>query len=158
MKRKDKIIFIFVIIIVIVLIIFGAKNSKKQESSTNNVSSVEAGIKETNDTYIGELSDGTKINTNAKMNQEQDLGNLKLSNIRLTLKNGVTTFRATVTNNGEEKTGQKSVTLKLKDENGAEVVSAKGLIDGMEVGESKELAISITSNYIDSYEYEILED
>lgn len=38
------------------------------------------------DSYIGKLSDGSQINTNAKMNKSKDLGNLQLTNIRLTLK------------------------------------------------------------------------
>ena len=46
----------------------------------------------------------------------------------------------------------------LKDKDGKELVSAKGLISSLNADESKELAISITSNYIDACGYEIVED
>lgn len=161
-KKNLKIIIILTVIVLIIAITLyciAKKNNKKVENPTanNETTIMESEIKKV-DEFIGELSDGTKINTNAAMNVASTLGNLQVENIRLTLKNGITTFRASVKNSGTTKTELKNVTLILKDKDGKELVSAKGLISSLNADESKELAISITSNYIDACGYEIVED
>lgn len=159
--KKRKIVILVLILLVISLgigaIIMGLKTKKTDNQPNNEKIKQESQITQV-DTYIGELQDGSKINTNAKMNEPKELGNLKFDNIRLTLKNGITTFRANVTNNGENKTELKTITLKLLDENGNELVSAKGIINEIEKGKTQELAISITSNYINACGYEIVEN
>lgn len=161
-KKNLKIIIILTVIVLIIAITLyciAKKNNKKVENPTanNDTTIMESEIKKV-DEFIGELSDGTKINTNAAMNVASTLGNLQIENIRLTLKNGITTFRASVKNSGTTKTELKNVTLILKDKDGKVLVSAKGLISSLNADESKELAISITSNYIDACGYEIVED
>lgn len=161
-KKNLKIIIILTVIVLIITITLyciAKKNNKKVENPTanNDTTIMESEIKKV-DEFIGELSDGTKINTNAAMNVASTLGNLQIENIRLTLKNGITTFRASVKNSGTTKTELKNVTLILKDKDGKVLVSAKGLISSLNADESKELAISITSNYIDACGYEIVED
>jgi uncharacterized protein YpmB len=161
-KKNLKIIIILTVIVLIITITLyciAKKNNKKVENPTanNETTIMESEIKKV-DEFIGELSDGTKINTNSAMNVASTLGNLQIENIRLTLKNGITTFRASVKNSGTTKTELKNVTLILKDKDGKELVSAKGLISSLNADESKELAISITSNYIDACGYEIVED
>lgn len=52
----------------------------------------------------------------------------------------------------------KPITPKLLDENGNELVSAKGIINEIEKGKTQEHAISITSNYINACWYEIVEN
>lgn len=161
-KKNLKIIIILTVIVLIITITLyciAKKNNKKVENPTanNETTIMESEIKKV-DEFIGELSDGTKINTNSAMNVASTLGNLQVENIRLTLKNGITTFRASVKNSGTTKTELKNVTLILKDKDGKELVSAKGLISSLNADESKELAISITSNYIDACGYEIVED
>lgn len=161
-KKNLKIIIILTVIVLIIAITLyciAKMNNKKVENPTanNETTIMESEIKKV-DEFIGELSDGTKINTNAAMNVASTLGNLQVENIRLTLKNGITTFRASVKNSGTTKTELKNVTLILKDKDGKELVSAKGLISSLNADESKELAISITSNYIDACGYEIVED
>lgn len=158
MKKKIIIIVLILLVIISVGIIYTQVKTKKIENEPSNEEVEQKSQITQVDTYIGELQDGSKINTNAKMNAPKELGNLKLDNIRLTLKNGITTFRADVTNNGENKTELKNVTLKLLDENGKELVSAKGIINEIERGKSQELAISITSNYINACGYEVVEN
>ena len=158
MKKKIIIVLMLLVIILVVGIVYVKVENKKVENQPNNVETKQESQITQVDGFIGELSDGTKINTNAKMNEPKDVGNFRLDNIRLTLKNGITTFRANVTNKTENKTELESVTLKLLDENGEELVSVKGIINEIESGKSEELAISITSNYINACGYEVIED
>ena len=160
--NKRKILFIILAIIVVIAIIVASvgivKNKDKNKTQEQQNEDVKQELQISNiENYVGELNDGSKISTNANMNQESDLGDLHLSNIRLTLKNGVTTFRAIVTNNGNNKTELKNITLKLFDENNNELVSAKGILNEIESGANQELAISITSNYINANSYKVSE-
>lgn len=160
--NKRKILFIILAIIVVIAIIVASvgivKNKDKNKAQEQQNEDVKQELQISNiENYVGELNDGSKISTNANMNQESDLGDLHLSNIRLTLKNGVTTFRAIVTNNGNNKTELKNITLKLFDENDNELVSAKGILNEIESGANQELAISITSNYINANSYKVSE-
>lgn len=160
--NKRKILFIILSIIMIIAIIITSvvivKNKNKSKVQEQQNEEVKQELQISNiENYVGELNDGSKISTNANMNQESDLGDLHLSNIRLTLKNGITTFRAVVTNNGNNKTELKDITLKLFDENNNELVSAKGILNEIESGENQELAISITSNYINANSYKVIE-
>ncbi len=160
--NKRKILFIILTIIVVIAIIVASvgivKNKDKNKAQEQQNEDVKQELQISNiENYVGELNDGSKISTNANMNQESDLGDLHLSNIRLTLKNGVTTFRAIVTNNGNNKTELKNITLKLFDENNNELVSAKGILNEIESGANQELAISITSNYINANSYKVSE-
>lgn len=160
--NKRKILFIILAIIVVIAIIVASvgivKNKDKNKAQEQQNEDVKQELQISNiENYVGELNDGSKISTNANMNQESDLGDLHLSNIRLTLKNGVTTFRAIVNNNGNNKTELKNITLKLFDENNNELVSAKGILNEIESGANQELAISITSNYINANSYKVSE-
>lgn len=161
MKKKKIIIGIIILLIATIIIVVAIKTAKggKETKSPEPITETkqESQIKQVN-TYIGELSDGAKINTNAKVNEPSSLGDLSIDNIRLTLKNGITTFRANVTNNGTTKTELKNINLSLLDEEGKEIVNANGVITPIEASQSQELAISITSNYIDASSYKITEE
>lgn len=161
--NKKKIITIAILVIIVLAIILGIIISKiirkpNTQEQPNNNTKIISEIKQTEQKFIGELSDGSKINTNAKMNTPTTLGDLQIDNIRLTLKNGTTTFRADVTNNGSSETELQKVTLTLFNNNSEKMVSATGIIANLEVGETTELAISVTSNYIEACGYEIVED
>lgn len=158
MKNKKEVIGLIVVILIIGAIIamplLTQKNKKNPDAE--NTANLESQITDV-DTFVGKLSDGSQINTNAKMNQSKELGKLQLTNIRLTLKNGVTTFRATVKNNGETKTDLKNVMLTLKNENDENMVSVAGVIPPIDPQQTQELAISVTSNYINAVTYDIVE-
>lgn len=159
MNKKKIIILVFAVVIliaVIVGIIAVILKNKKTNNSSPSSTVQESQIKNV-ENFVGELNDGTKINTNAKFNSPSTLGDLSVNNIRLTFKNGITTFRATITNNSNSQTELKEVTLVLLDENGEEMVAAKGILNTIAPGNSEEFAVSITSDFIHSSGYKIIE-
>lgn len=161
MKNKKVLIILLTVVLVIGIILgiyFLTQNKKETTPENNTITNTpkEAQITQV-ENYIGKLNDGTLINTNAKMNAPSTLGDLALSNIRLTLKNGITTFKATVVNNGSSATSLKNLELKLFNENNEEMVKATGLLDSLQPGESKDLTISITSDYIHACGYSLVE-
>lgn len=161
MRIKNIIIVVIALLLVIGAIVgayFFTNKDKTLDNENNNIVSTPKESQVTQvDSYVGKLDDGTLINTNAKMNAPSTLGDLDLSNIRLTVKNGITTFRASVTNNGSSTSSLKSVELKLFNESNEEMVKASGLINSLEPGESKDMTIAITSDYISACGYSLVE-
>lgn len=157
---KKKILILIVVVIILVAVVGGImavlKNKKKIEDSSQTNVAQESQIKNV-ENFVGELNDGTKINTNAKFNSPSTLGEFSIKNIRLTLKNGITTFRATVTNNGTTQTELKEVILVLLNESGEEMATAHGIINKVAPGDSQELVIAITSDYIHAGGYKLIE-
>lgn len=158
--NKKKIIILVFVVGVLIAVIGGITavilNKKKTNDSSPSNTVQESQIKNV-ENFVGELNDGTKINTNAKFNTPSTLGDLSVDNIRLTLKNGITTFRATITNNGNSQTELKEVTLVLLNEDGEEIATAVGIINVIAPGNSEEFGASITSDYIHSSGYKIIE-
>lgn len=158
--KKKKIIIIMSTLIVVVLLITGIiaiiKNKKQPAPSTPTNTVQESQIKNVKD-FVGELEDGTKVNTNAKLKTPSTLGDYSIDNIRLTMKNGISTFRATATNNSNAQTELKEVTLVLLNENGEEMVTAHGILNQAAPGASQELNISVTSDYIHAAGYKLSE-
>ena len=157
--NKKKIITIVLVVVSLIAIIGGITavilNKKKNNNFSSSNTVQESQIKNV-ENFVGELDDGTKINTNAKFNAPSEVGDYSLDNIRLTLKNGITTFRATVKNNGNTKTVLKEVTLVLLNENGEEIAKAKGIINEIAPGSSQEFSTSITSDYIHACGYKLI--
>lgn len=159
MNKKKIIIIVSVVVILAVIIggIIAAIKIKQKPSSPSPTNTVkESQIKNVKD-FVGELEDGTKVNTNAKFKTPSTLGDYSIDNIRLTMKNGITTFRATATNNGNTQTELKEVTLVLLNENGEEMTKAQGILNQAAPGASQELNISITADYIHAAGYKLSE-
>ena len=157
-KKKQKefklinvILVILVIAIAIVVInniVKENKNKKENEKFTSNQES---------EKYITVLADGTKLNNSNKLNEEKKLGYLKVTNIQLTYKNGITNLLATVTNTSKEKTKQQNVNIIILDEDGKELRTIPGIIEELESGESTQLNSSITADFANAYDIKITE-
>ena len=77
MKNKKEVIGLIVVILIIGAIIaiplLTQKNKKNPDAeNTENTANLESQITKV-DSYIGKLSDGSQINTNAKMNQSKEI-------------------------------------------------------------------------------------
>ena len=159
MNKKKIIVIVFVIVVLIAVIggIAAVILNRKKTNDTSPSNTVQESQIKNVENFVGELSDGTKINTNAKFNSPSTLGDLSVDNIRLKIKNGITTYRATITNNGDSQTELKEVTLVLLNEDGEEIATAVGIINVIAPGNSEEFTVSITSDYIHSSGYKIIE-
>ena len=158
MKKREKILLICVIIIFVLgmiligLNIFKNKNVKQNDIENNN-------IEKNNDkkeSYVEQMEDGTKINKNKKLNEAKKIDGLTITNIQLTTKDGMTTLLADVINNSNVKTKLKTVDIVLLDKNGKELTKLVGIINALEVGATTQLNISMTSDYVNAYDFKVL--
>ena len=151
-KKSNKIIIILVIaviLIIAVLAIYLINKRRRPDETTNTQNEVES--------YVQEVEDGVKLNTSTAMNTSKTLGNLLITNIQLTNRSGMTNLLAEVVNNSDEATPLKTVEITLLSYDGEELVKLNGVINSLEPGESTQLNIATTSNYITAYDFRIEE-
>ena len=148
MKKKIVIIGAIAIIIVVIAIATAIFINKKDTTEDEPVES----------SPIKELEDGTKLNTRTTLNEAKSVNGLLISNIQLTEKDGMTTLLANVTNKTETRTEFKRLKIIFLDENGNEISSATAFLNPLESGESTQLNASATSNYINAYDFKVVEN
>ena len=140
-KRKISIkawvIVAIILIIIIVAVIVNINKKNKHETTENDENS-----------YVEEIADGIRINKSTKLNESKLVNGLLISNIQLTESDGMTTLLADVTNKTEQKTSFKKLRIILLDENENEISSMIAFLNNINAGETTQLNVSTTSNYI----------
>lgn len=155
--RKNKKIITTLIVIVVVLVgvilvlekLYSNKNFKENQYENKQE---ENSITEK---YVEELEDGTKLNISNKLNETKMLEGLKISNIQLTYKNGMSIIIADVENTTNGDIGLTPINLKLYDEQGNILETLDGLISEVKSGEKTQLNIGISSDYANAYDISI---
>ena len=155
MKKKEKrLILILLVILVIILTIFflTRRGEKKVNEENNNAAqnTVE------NEKFVQLLEDGTKLNTSNKLNETKNVDGIEIGNIQFTYKDGQTVLLADVTNNSGKAVDMTLLDIKLLDEEGNEIITVGGIISPMEVGEKTQLNTSMTMDYANAYDFQII--
>jgi flagellar basal body-associated protein FliL len=154
-KGKTKSISIFQVIIIIVFVVIIAisiirivkdkkENSDNKNANENNVES-----------YVEEIQTGVKINKSTKLNEAKQVDGLNVSNIQLTTSNGMTTLLAEVTNDTEAASNLKVVEISLLNQKGEVLNTATGIINELKPGEKTELNVTLTSDFVNAYDFTI---
>lgn len=156
-KRKKKginlIALIFVLIIIVFVIIGITKFLNKRDiNNINNTTNVE----QNQEKYVKVLDNGTKLNTSDKLNEDKKIEDLEIKDIQLTYKNGVTNILAIVENKSDSKIEMQEVEIHLLDENKNIIYKMTGIIESLEPGETKQLNSSITADFANVYNFEIV--
>ena len=153
-KKKNvlKPFILLIIILLIILIIALISINKNNKNPEKNISNGEENKVES---YVEEIETGLKINKSTKLNEAKEVQGLKTTNIQLSTKDGMTTLLADVINNSGTKTALKTVEITLIDKEGNELTKVTGIIDSLDVGESKQLNIGMTSDYVNAYDFKV---
>ena len=150
-KRKISIkawvIVAIILIIIIVAVIVNINKKNKHETTENDENS-----------YVEVIADGIRINKSTKLNESKLVNGLLISNIQLTESDGMTTLLADVTNKTEQKTSFKKLRIILLDENENEISSMIAFLNNINAGETTQLNVSTTSNYIKAYDFKVVEE
>lgn len=156
-KNKKKITLnplIILIVIAVIIAIIVIININNNNNKTENITP--QGQEEQNtESYVEEIETGLKINKSTKLNEAKEVQGLKITNIQLSTKDGMTTLLADVINNSGTKTSLKTVEITLIDKEGNELTKVTGIIDSLDVGESKQLNIGMTSDYVNAYDFKV---
>lgn len=155
MKKNEKIIIlILLVVLVIAIIIFAVNKNKKEEDNNENINTeTENNVTEE---FVQVLEDGTKLNTSTKLNETKQVGIYKFENIRVTEKDGQSLILADVTNTSKNETDAKIVDIKLLDKDGKEIVTIGGIISPLKSGETKQFNSSMSLDYANIYDFEII--
>ena len=155
MKKNEKIIIsILLVVLVIAIIVFTVNKNKKEENNNENVNTeTENNVTEE---FVQVLEDGTKLNTSTKLNETKQVGIYKFENIKLTEKDVQSLILADVTNTSKNETDAKIVDIKLLDKDGKEIVTIGGIISPLKSGETKQFNSSMSLDYANIYDFEII--
>ena len=152
-KRNSSILAILLVIIVIIIAIVVFSNLLKKDTDSKNN---ENGTNTESESYVEELGDGIVLNKSRALNETKEINGFTITNIQLTTKDGMTTLLADVKNDTGAKTTLKTAEITLLDNNNEELVTVKGIINEMEAGGTSKLNISMTSNYINAYDFKVI--
>ena len=129
------------------------KNKKEENNNENVNTETENNVTEE---FVQVLEDGTKLNTSTKLNETKQVGIYKFENIRVTEKDGQSLILADVTNTSKNETDAKIVDIKLLDKDGKEIVTIGGIISPLKSGETKQFNSSMSLDYANIYDFEII--
>lgn len=156
MKKNVKIIIVLGCIIILfigicLLVVFRNQDIEagRQEEHTNYIQ------EEEKESYVEEIEDGIKINKSTKLNEAKQVEGFLISNIQLTTKDGMTTFLADVTNQTEQASDIKTVEIILLTQNNEELAKLTGIINALDKGETTQLNIALTSDYVEAYDFKV---
>ena len=146
------IIVVLIIISIIVVLVVNRNKDKEQINNNNETNTLEE------ESYIEEIEDGVKINKSSKLNEVKEINGLLITNIQLTTKDGMTTLLADVQNNSGVKTDVKTLQITLLNKDGSELTTVTGIVNGLEIGETTQLNIAMTSDYVNAYDFRVSEN
>ncbi|MBQ9313663.1 MAG: hypothetical protein IJ220_01480 [Clostridia bacterium] len=170
MKIKvEKKELILLVVIIIVVTIVGAVlyiNSKKNSSNiregeyTINHSSTEvmknqAPLIDMNNTENVKIQNGEKVNSSEYLRKDKELFGLKITNIRLYTKNGLSNFNATVENTTEEDFEGRIVNLIFKKNDGSILTNVEAVIPSIKAKGSTTINASTTEDITNALDVEI---
>ena len=154
-KRKKKgirridIIVVITIIVISIIIMIKNKSNKQEDMETSKIQT------EQQEKYTKILEDKTKLNTSEKLKEDKKFEELKVKDIQLTYKDGVTNLLATIENTTQTKIEMQNVEIVLLDEKGKELNKIPGIIEEIEAGKTTQLNCSVTADFSNVYNFEI---
>ena len=137
---------------IIIALVLNRNKDKEQINNNNETNTLEE------ESYIEEIEDGVKINKSSKLNEVKEINGLLITNIQLTTKDGMTTLLADVQNNSGVKTDVKTLQITLLNKDGSELTTVTGIVNGLEIGETTQLNIAMTSDYVNAYDFRVSEN
>ncbi len=158
-KRQEngiKLIHIIFMILIIAIVIFVSrnfiKNNEKIGKDQEEQGQEQIGKQEKN---VKVFDDGVKLNTSDKLNGEKKFEELKIKDIQLTYRNGVTNLLCNIENNSKEKIKMQDVEITLLDEKGEIIYKMVGIIEDINSGETKQFNTSVTADFSNAYDFKI---
>ena len=152
MSRNEKrwIILLVAVVIIAIVLIVGISSSKNKEEGQGEENTV---VNE--EKYTTVLDDGTKLNTSEEFNNSKTYGNLTISNVQYTEKNGMSVLLADVTNNGSTRHEVEIVKITILGDNNEVITEIKPVIGDIEPGETIKLNASISADVTNARDFTI---
>lgn len=102
-----------------------------------------------------ELINGEKHNTSEKLLEERTWNNLLIKDIKLYSENGNTVFQANVVNQTDKDIEDQVIEVMFKNSDGTIYGRTKGYIGDIQPGNTKQLYITTSNDFVNAYDFEI---
>ena len=155
-EKRWIVLLIAVVLIAVILIVALVNANGKEDENLGNPNNGETSQNvQDEEKYTAELSDGTKINTSEDFNKTKTYGDLEITNIQFTNKNGMTVLLADVTNKGTNTHEEEIVTIKILGENGEVLDELHPSLGRIEPGETIELNAGTSADVANAKDFTI---
>ena len=155
-NEKRWIVLLIAVVLIAVVLIVALVNANGKDNVAENPNNGETSQNvQDEEQYTAELSDGTKINTSEDFNQTKTYGDLEITNIQFTNKDGMTVLLADVTNKGTSTHEEEIVTIKILGENGEVLDELHPVLGKAEPGETIELNAGTSADVANSKDFTI---
>lgn len=154
-NEKRWVILLVAVLIIAIVLILVLVNSNKNKEKGQVVQGGQSQIENKGENYTTELNDGTKINTGEEFNTTKKYGDLEISNIQYTEKDGMTVLLADVTNKGSTTHENEIVKITILGENDEELSTTKPVIGKIGPGETIKINATITADVANAKDFTI---
>ena len=153
MSKKEK-IWIGILLIILAVVIIGVviATGKRSDGELQNTQPQNQANEEK---YTTELNDGTKINTSDELKKKKKYGDLEISNIQYTEKDGMTVLLADVKNTGTTTHESEVVKITILGEQGETLAETKPILGKVEPGQTIKLNASFIVDVSNAKDFKI---
>ena len=153
-EKRWVVLLVAVLVIAIVLAIVLSTIGKNEEQVPEQ-GQVQQEQTVNEEKYTTQLEDGTKINTSEELNGTKTYGDLEITNVQFTEKDGVSTLLADVTNKGTTTHESEVVKITILGENGETITELKAPLGEVKAGETIKLNTMATADITNAKDLKI---
>lgn len=164
MKEKQKIkksnskgIILLIAIIIIAIIVVGTiiyqNNKNTQQEQQQETEQDSLSLIDMNNTENAKIESGVKENTSENISKDRKLGNLSITDIKLSAQDGVTSFTATVKNNSNKDFAGGIVKISFTNKDGSNYAELEAYIPEIVAGGTNAINAGTTADIANAYDF-----
>lgn len=149
---------VVIILVLIVVFVIGRTDKNKEKTDPENTKvqvQIEEKEEDKKEEYVYHMEDGSKLNVSEEMQKEKRVGDLKITNVQLKERKGITTLLADIENIGQSDIEEKILTIEILNKSKEVIVKVKAPIDNIKAGEKVQLNTSVTADVSSAYDFRI---
>lgn len=166
MKEKQKIkksnskgIILLIAIIIIAIIVVGTiiyqNNKNTQQEQQQETEQDSLSLIDMNNTENAKIESGVKENTSENISKDRKLGNLSITDIKLSAQDGVTSFTATVKNDSNKDFAGGIVKISFTNKDGSNYAELEAYIPEIVAGGTNAINAGTTADIANAYDFTI---
>ena len=164
MKEKQKIkksnskgIILLIAIIIIAIIVVGTiiyqNNKNTQQEQQQETEQDSLSLIDMNNTENAKIENGVKENTSENISKDRKLGNLSITDIKLSAQDGVTSFTATVKNDSNRDFAGGIVKISFTNKDGSNYAELEAYIPEIVAGGTNAINAGTTADIANAYDF-----
>lgn len=160
MNKKGIITIIAILVILLIIgVVIGVIIYKNNSKVNNNQSGQQENQDETaslidmNNTENAKIESGVKENTSENISKDRKLGNLSITDIKLSAQDGVTSFTATVKNDSNKDFAGGIVKISFTNKDGSNYAELEAYIPEIVAGGTNAINAGTTADIANAYDF-----